>query len=81
MGYLDLPVGPKQTLASTRPRSEIEAWIRCRGVAFLIHDLKALTSICSRKTLLTVHFNRIYFSLAQSLRIYETPRTSDKPRG
>ncbi len=57
MGYLDLPVDPKQTLASTRPRSEIEAWIRCREVVFLIHDLTALTSIGARKILLTVHFN------------------------
>jgi hypothetical protein len=70
MGYLDLPVDPKQTLASTRPRSEIEAWIRCREVAFLIQNLKALTSIYALKTLLTLNFNWIYFFLAQCLSIY-----------
>ena len=36
-----------------------------------MHDLKALPSIYSRKTLLTMHFNRIYFCLAQGLRISE----------
>ena len=57
MVYLDLPVDPKQTLASESQRSEIEAWIRCREVVFLIHDLEALTSIGARKTLLNMDFN------------------------